>query len=140
MPVGSGVGPGWAFLFQKDGSVVIPASIAPEVLRVLVRDLTERVRADGGEVSPAARGLLHALHEAASQRPSESAAFEFETPVDLGVTVQEVTAKQAAELLGCSPQHARDLARKGRVAARRAGWVWLIDRASLDAFRTGGSA
>ena len=128
------------FLFQEDGSVVIPASIAREVLRALVRDLTERVRVDGGEVSPAVRGVLYALRTASDQPPGPSGCFADETPADLGVSVREVTAEQAAELLGCSVQYARRLASSGRVTARRAGPAWLIDRASLDAFRAGGAA
>jgi excisionase family DNA binding protein len=134
------VGPGWSFLYQEDGSVVIPASIAGEVLRAVVRDLTERVRTDGGEVSSAARGVLRALHAAASQPSREGDGSEFGTPSDQGASVREVTVATAAELLGCSQRYVRRLAESGRVAARRDGWIWLIDRASLDAFRTGGAA
>ncbi|MEU2598446.1 helix-turn-helix domain-containing protein [Streptomyces hirsutus] len=135
---GSGGGRGEGeFLLRPDGSLVIPAPLAREVLRVLVRDLSERVRSDGGEVSPAVRGVLRALHLAAKQPRDGAGAFAAETPADQGVSVREVTAEQAAGLLGCSPQYARRLARSGRVAARRVGPVWLIDRASLDAFRTG---
>ncbi|MGW0417499.1 helix-turn-helix domain-containing protein [Streptomyces sp. NPDC003015] len=109
-------------------------------MRALVRDLTERVRIDGGEVSPAVRGILHALRTASDQPPCPARGFADETSSDLGVSLREVTAEQAAELLGCSVQYARRLASSGRVAARRAGPAWLIDRASLDAFRSGGAA
>jgi excisionase family DNA binding protein len=127
------------FLIQPDGSVVIPAPLAGEVLRAVVRDLRERVRSDGGEVSPAVRGVLRALHTASVQPPCASDGSGGGTSSDQGVSVQEVTAATAAELLGCSPRYVRRLAESGRVAARRAGPVWLIDRASLDAFRTGGA-
>ncbi|MGW4752003.1 helix-turn-helix domain-containing protein [Streptomyces chartreusis] len=128
---------GVAFLMRPDGSVLIPAPLAGEVMRALVRDLTTRVRADGGEVSPAVRSLVRALHVSAV-RSDVPVTFADETPSDLPVTVIEVTTEQAAELLGCSAQYARHLARSGRVAARRVGRVWLLDRESLDAFRTGG--
>ncbi|GAA2218852.1 helix-turn-helix domain-containing protein [Streptomyces indiaensis] len=128
-----------AFVLGPDGSVTIPAPLAREVVRALVRDLTARVRADGGEVSPAVRGIVRALHEAAAWRPDEGGSGGG-TPVERAASVQEVTTEQAAELLGCSTRYVRRLAGSGRVAARRAGPVWLIDRASLDAFRTGGVA
>jgi excisionase family DNA binding protein len=127
------------FLLRPDGSLVIPAPLAQGVLRAVVRDLSERVRTDGGEVSPAVRGVLRALHTASAQSPRSPVGFAAETHADVGVSVREVTAEQAAELLGCSVQYARRLAKSGRVAARRAGPAWLIDRASLDAFRKGGA-
>jgi excisionase family DNA binding protein len=138
--MGSGVRPWWSVLFQEDGSVVIPASIAPEVLRALVRDLSERVRVDGGEVSPAVRGVLFALRTASDQQPCPAGGSASGTSSDLGVSVREVTTEQAAELLGCSRRYVRRLASLKRVTARRAGRVWLIDRASLDAYRNGGAA
>ncbi|MFD5105714.1 hypothetical protein [Streptomyces cinereoruber] len=119
-------------LLRPDGSVTVPAAVAGEVLRALLRDLAAQRHTDGGEVSNDARRVLHALH-AASVR---SAGFAPESPAPATATV-EVTAHQAAELLGCSPQYARHLARVGRVRARRAGPLWLLDRASLDAYRTG---
>ncbi|MEV5182873.1 helix-turn-helix domain-containing protein [Streptomyces werraensis] len=133
---GGGLGDG-EYLLQPDGSLVIPAPFARDVLRAVVRDLTERVRSDGGEVSPAVRRVLHAL-QAAAQRPGGEVGSAAGTVPDQGASVQEVTAAAAAGLLGCSPRYVRRLASSGRVAARRAGPVWLIDRASLDAFRTGG--
>lgn len=123
---------------RPDGSVVIPADVAGEVLRSLVRDLTARVRADGGEVSPSVRRVLYALHEAA-QRSEPPTGSDSGTPAPLPATV-ELTAHQAALLLECSPEYARRLARSGRVDARRAGPAWLISRASLDAYRKGKAA
>ncbi|WP_405801942.1 helix-turn-helix domain-containing protein [Streptomyces sp. NBC_01506] len=48
-----------------------------------------------------------------------------------------VTARQAAALLACSPGFVRRLARSGHLQGHKAGPVWLIDRASLDAYRYG---
>ncbi|MFI8106286.1 helix-turn-helix domain-containing protein [Streptomyces sp. NPDC086023] len=121
-------------LVRPDGSVLVPAAVAGEVLRALVRDLTARVRADGGEVSPTVRRLLYALHAADEQH--QRAGSVPGTPPGAPATV-EVTAQQAAALLECSPEYARRLARSGRLRARRAGPVWLVDATSLDAYRRG---
>lgn len=123
-------------LIRPDGSVVVPASVAGEVLRALVRDLTARVRADGGEVSPGVRRLLHALHTA-DQRPDPAASGPSSDP---GTTQPawanvEITAGEAAALLGCSAEYVRRLARTGRFQARRIGAVWLINSADLDRYR-----
>lgn len=128
--------PGARHLVRDDGSVIVPAAVASEVLRALVRDLTARVHADGGEVSAEARRVLYALHEAAERREREVASSDVGTLDPQPATV-ELTAQQAASLLECSPEYARRLARSGRLRARRAGLVWLIDSASMEAYRKG---
>ncbi|WP_031104972.1 helix-turn-helix domain-containing protein [Streptomyces sp. NRRL S-146] len=129
---------GVAHLLRPDGSVTVPAAVAGDVLRTLVIGLTARVRADGGAVAPGVSTLLHALQTAAVRADESRHGFVDESPATVPATV-EMTAHQAAQVLGCSDQYARSLARSGRVRARRAGPVWLIDRASLDAYRTGRS-
>jgi excisionase family DNA binding protein len=128
--------PGIARLLRPDGSVMVPPSVAGEVLRALVRDLTARARADGGELSTEARRVLHALHAAAVRgdhtEPSSSGGTSDQSPATV-----ELTAAEAAFAMRCSPSYARRLARSGRVRARRAGPVWLFDSESLDAYRTG---
>ncbi|MEV4863097.1 helix-turn-helix domain-containing protein [Streptomyces ossamyceticus] len=126
--------PAVARLLRPDGSVIVPAAVAGDVLRALVRDLTTRVRTDGGEVSPHVRQLLYALHTADQQQPAPG--FPTETPRVPAATV-ELGMREVAALLECSPQYARRLAREGRLTARRTGRIWLVDRASLDAFRRG---
>lgn len=133
--------PGVERLVRDDGSVVVPAAVAGDVLRALVRDLTARVRADGGEVGPGVRRVLYALHDAAQRADAHQP-----RPGPVGGTQEGptgtvgVTAQAAAALLGCSTEYARRLARTGRVAATRHGPSWLIDRASLDAYRHGRDA
>ncbi|MFE4692926.1 helix-turn-helix domain-containing protein [Streptomyces sp. NPDC056749] len=131
-----------------DGSVVIPAAVAGDVLRALVRDMTARVRADGGEVSAGVRCLLYALHTAA-QRTERQAGQPRATPVieqssDIGTapqptaTVAYVSVGEAAALLGCSTEYVRRLARAGIVRARRIGArAWAVDPAALDDYRHG---
>lgn len=43
----------------------------------------------------------------------------------------ELTSKEAAELTGYSVDYVQDLAREGKVKARKILTVWLIDRKSL---------
>lgn len=128
--------PGVARLLRPDGSVMVPSSVAGEVLRSLMRDLVDRVRADGGELSPEARRVLHALHAAAVRGDHTEPGSSDGTPEQPPATV-ELTAAEAAQAMRCSSSYARRLARSGRVRARRAGPVWLIDSASLDAYRRG---
>ena len=45
-------------LVRGNGSVVVPASLAGEVLRIVLRDVSARIRADGGELSAGVRELL----------------------------------------------------------------------------------
>lgn len=127
--------PELAALLQPDGSVVIPAGTAGEVLRCLVRDLTAQAREHGGQASPAARLLLSALFEAAQQdeaRPSTDSSAIGTVPAGC------VTVKQAAQHLECSPRWVRHLAGRGVIKAERAGRAWLIDRQSLDDYRRNG--
>lgn len=46
-----------------------------------------------------------------------------------------ITTPEAAAELGVSVERVSQLVRAGRLRARRAGRVWLIDRASLRTFR-----
>lgn len=145
---GVGVPPEVAGLLRPDGSVIVPASVAGEVLRALVRDLTARVRADGGEVSPGVRRLLWALHDAA-QRHDEAASPSAVTPgaacgsgsESPGSGTVEVTTAEAAERLECSASWVRQLVRRGLLTGRRVGArVWLVDVASLENYRRGRTA
>lgn len=133
---------------RDDGSVVIPAAVAGDVLRALVRDMTARVRADGGEVPAGVRRLLYVPHTAA-QRTEQQADEHRTTPVieqgsDIGTapqptaTVAYVSVGEAAALLGCSTEYVRRLARAGIVRARRIGArAWAVDPAALDDYRHG---
>lgn len=47
----------------------------------------------------------------------------------------EITAAQAAEQLGCSPQWVTELCRRGELAGRKLGRAWLVDPASLTAHK-----
>jgi excisionase family DNA binding protein len=116
-------------LVREDGSVVVPPALAGEVLRCLLRDLSARVRADGGELSAGVRGLLWGLHAAAVEAEASSVPGTLEAAaarVEIGIS-------DAAQRLGCSPEYVRRLARRGRLSARRVGRTWLVDAAALAA-------
>lgn len=122
-------------LVRPDGSVLVPAHMVPDVLRTLILGTTVRVRANGGVLAVGAHELLFALQLAAEQPPSSAPG----TPTAGSATV-ELTARQAAQLMGCSTEYVRRLARTGQVRARRAGPAWLIDTASLEVHRKGAAA
>ncbi len=126
-------------LTRADGAVVVPPSVAGDVLRALVRDLTARVRADGGEITPGVRRLLYALHTAAQQTELEYDRRTAPHSADTGTaphTPGTVAVAEAAALMGCSPRHVRALIGAGRLPARRVGArVWGIDRDALDHYR-----
>lgn len=125
-------------MLRPDGSVLIPPDVAGDVLRALIRDLTARVRADGGEVGPRVRRVLYALH-AAAQHPTAPPVEHGSgngTPAGPADTVEEVTVSEAAVLLECSTEYVRRLVRNGTLTGRRHGArTWALDRAALDAYR-----
>ena len=45
---------------------------------------------------------------------------------------QEIDTDRAAGLLGVTPNRVRQLARSGDLPGRKAGGVWLVDRAAVD--------
>ncbi|MFJ4794145.1 helix-turn-helix domain-containing protein [Kitasatospora purpeofusca] len=119
-------------LLLPDGTVLIPPDVARELLRPLVVGLAARCRADGTNLSPRTVRLLHALHNSAEHQPCSATGTSDAVPASV-----ELTAPEAAELLACSPEYVRRLVRAGRIVGRRAGPAWLIDPASLDAYRHG---
>ena len=119
-------------LIREDGSVVVPPGLAGEVLRIVLRDVSVRVRADGGELSQGVRELLWGLHAAASE--AERAADGSVGGTLEGATgTVEIGIPDAARRLGCSREYARRLARGGRIPARRVGRTWLVDAVALAA-------
>ncbi|MFE7648677.1 helix-turn-helix domain-containing protein [Streptomyces phaeoluteigriseus] len=117
-------------MLRPDGSVVIPASIAGDVLRRLLRDLAGEVSANGGRLSPAVYRVMWALHGAAEEeRERTSAGSADGTPVGTRASV-EISTTEAARRMGCSESYVRRLARLGLVPARRVAGVWLIARAA----------
>ncbi|MFI6331906.1 helix-turn-helix domain-containing protein [Micromonospora chersina] len=113
----------------------MPAHLAGAVRRILVRDLAQHVRADGGAPTAGVRALLYALARAEHDHDQAADRFATETTEAAGPMV-EISTDDAAALLECSPQHVRRLCRSGGVSARRAGRrAWLIDAADLDRYR-----
>ncbi|MFI5805791.1 helix-turn-helix domain-containing protein [Streptomyces sp. NPDC051561] len=128
-------------LTRADGAVIVPPAVAGEVLRSLVRDLTTRVRADGGEVTPSVRQLLYALHTAAQRADvfdSVTAPFDSSATGTAPRPSGTVSVAEAAALLGCTPRHVRTLITAGRLPAARIGArVWAVDADALHHYRHG---
>jgi excisionase family DNA binding protein len=136
-------------LRRPDGSVLVPPEVAGSALHLLVIGLRERVRRDGGRITPELRRLLYALHDAASRHDEAEAKALLDDvrrlPMAYGVAsgsapADYATVAEAAFSLGCSQGWVRSLARRGLLLASRVGRAWLIDRASLDAYRHGRQA
>ncbi|MFD3525060.1 helix-turn-helix domain-containing protein [Streptomyces sp. NPDC058653] len=123
--------PGAHGLVREDGSVVVPPALAGELLRRLLRDVTAEVNANGGVPSPACRELLWSLHTA-SVAEEKAASSDSGTPAGPVGSV-EISTTEAAQVLGCSAEYARRLARAGRLPARRVGRQWLIREAAIVA-------
>lgn len=115
-------------------SVTVPDSLAGEVLRALVRDLTTRVRATGAGLSPECQRLLFAL-DAADRRHTTGSTPG--TPHAAPATLDWLTVAETAQRLECSTGYVRRLARHHRLTARRTTAGWLINPTSLTRYRTG---
>jgi excisionase family DNA binding protein len=130
--------------------VLVPAEVAGSVLHLLGLGLRELVLRDGGRITPELHRLLYALHEAAEGEPfsreqtkkaTEAPEVEPASTCACGSSrAGYVIVAEASGLLDCSPSWVRFLARRGVLQATRAGRDWLIDRASLDAYRHGRTA
>jgi len=118
------------------GHVTVPDALVPGVLAALTRDLTSRVRANGGMPSVEYTRFLTELY-AASERVTDRPSSGVGTMPAETVTVDSLTVAEAARRLECSTRWVRTLARRERIAARRAGGVWLIDPVSLDRYARG---
>lgn len=123
---------------RDDGSVVVPASLAGEVVRILAAHLDARIRTDGGELSPAARWLLVELQAAADRdelnEEAQPGSATGSAAPHTGTV--EVTVNEAAALLECSTRWVRALIAAGCLPARRAGArLWLINADGLDHHR-----
>lgn len=121
-----------------DGSVIVPARLAATTFAALVLYLSSQSRANGGALSPDARGLLRALH-AAAEAPGTASG----TPTPDSRTVDHerhghlLGAAEAADLLECTTSYVRRLCRTGELPARRLLGGWVIETAALDRYRHG---
>lgn len=116
-------------------SVVIPDSLAGDVLRRIMRDLEREIRGNGGEVTAAARELLWALHYADQRHQQETRSSERTDSAEVGSV--EIGTADAAARMGCSQEWVSRLVRSGRVRGRIVGRVLLVEAASLDEYRFG---
>jgi len=124
---------------RRPRPVVIPDADAGELLRLVLLGLRVKARRTGAVASPRLVELLRDLHEAELRHharvPAPTFAIETSRAAPATLDGDVLSVAEAAKTLGCSHVWVRVLARSGRLRARRAGRTWLIDRASLDAYR-----
>lgn len=122
-------------LIAADGSVRVPRDLAGPLRAVLGRWLAAAAADAGARPSPALRELWLALGTAERQPATRPSSADGTPPP--GTPTMEISAVDAASLLGCSVEFARRLCRTGRIPARRIGRAgpWLIDQAGLDVWR-----
>ena len=120
-------------LLTEDGGVRVPQALAASVHTAVLLHLAARSRAGGGALTPDARALLRALHQAAAGAtgtPTSSQGSHVDASEILG-------AHEVADLLGCSRRWATALLGSGRIRSRQAGRTWVTTRGDLDAYRYG---
>lgn len=117
-----------------DGSVIVPAHLAGPVRRILVRDLAQHVRTDGGTPTAGVRQLVYALSRA-EHHHDHAAAMSATGPISAPSPTLEISTAEAAQLMGCTDRHVRRLCRSGVFTARQVGRAWLIDQAAFDTWR-----
>jgi excisionase family DNA binding protein len=128
-------------LKQPDGTVVIPARLADDVLRRLQRDMFNEARSLGVLASPAAQRLLYVLDDAARQHreqtekglqivatldETEKGSHLVRTPGGDQQAAGALTVREMADRMGCSTQYVRHLLATGKLAGRKSGRVWIV--------------
>lgn len=118
--------------------VAVPRELARPVLRALLRDLREQVRANGLTLPPGLAELARALHLAAESTgplpPAASARGSDPAPVG-----RMITTDDAARLIGCSSRWVRQLLADGRLAGHQVDGhgTWLVDPGSVRGMKRG---
>jgi len=121
--------------------------LSPAAVRTVVaglRALEQLGRTRGARLTPALRSIVAQLDEAAAPAESPTGAptdVDASTPVPRGEWLplsahDLLTADEAADLLGCTPNNVRDLARRGALPGHRTGGRWLLERDAV-ALRAG---
>lgn len=114
---------------------------AGELLRLVMLGVQVEDARSGARPSRRLVELLRDLYEAeqrhALRRPVPAPSSDVGTSTGRSSTVVTgwVLVKEAASLLGCSTRYITELCATEQLAAFKVGLVWVIDRASLEAFR-----
>lgn len=117
----------------------VPRTAARELERILLLGLLADSRETGSKPTPLTNRIVRQLHTAAQTRGSSAAGTPTTAPatVDLGIAGSMLGMREAAAVLGCTPEYVRRLARTERLRAQRVGGVWVVDPRDLDALRYG---
>ncbi len=122
-----------------DHAVLITPATAQTLVAAL-RAMEQLYRTRGARLTPALRSIVAQLDEAAAPAESPTGAptdVDASTPVPRGAWLplsahDLLTADEAADLLGCTPNNVRDLARRGALPAHRSGGRWLLEREGVQ--------
>lgn len=119
-----GGGPRLAPAVIAEGAVILPASVAYPLWRILRREL-DRHRADGGQIRPDIAAALDTLRAAAHHHAMTANGQAGRTSADTAPPSppELITTQQLADRLGCTERHARRLAAAAGIqAAARGCW------------------
>ncbi len=133
-----------AYSVRVGPAVLLSGQAVLDVLRSL-EAVDRRFRAQGTAMPPRMRRLVGDLERAVADQQRQPAAAPSAPSAAPGTTAQPdspplptweasewLTVEQAARLLGLGVRRVRVLASEGRLAARKVGGAWLIDRADAE--------
>jgi excisionase family DNA binding protein len=129
-------------LIGPDGSVTVPPELVEPLLQIATRHLLDiRKTNAGGALSKPMLRMLSAMQEAATisaELKHPDRADETMVPETRRLeTEEEITATQAAKLLGISVQYVTRACASGRIVGRKVGSKWLVQRRSIEQYPTG---
>jgi excisionase family DNA binding protein len=73
-------------------------------------------------------------------RASDLGTSELSASVPAAPLPHEISAREAASMIGVSDRRVRQLLAEGSLDGRRDGWSWLVDRSSVELYRRNGVA
>ena len=118
------------FQVRRDGSIAAPT----EVWGYLGRKATQMVRHDrqSGLRVDLLLEFIQAAAEAQQAQLAHDTVVPHAEPVKVAPARLEMTAKEAAERMGCSERYIRRLCSDGRIQSRRVGRDWIIRADDID--------
>ncbi|WP_167759163.1 helix-turn-helix domain-containing protein [Blastococcus sp. TF02A-35] len=89
------------------------------------------------QVAEALRDLQEVAGEYREWRASEVGSSEGVDSAPAAPLSHEISVREAADMLRVSDRRVRQLCDEGTIGARKPGWSWLVDRASVELHRRG---
>jgi len=125
---------------QRFDHAVMLSPVAVRTVVAGLRALEQLGRTRGARLTPALRAICAQLDEAAAVPELSTGAptdVDASTPAPRSAWLplsghDLLTADEAADLLGCTPNNVRDLARRGALPGHRTGGRWLLERDAVE--------